>query len=118
MIELSHKRMEVWQSSVNLVKEIYFLTQNFPQSEIYGLTAQLRRAAVSIPANLSEGLSRNSQKEKSRYLDIARSSLVELDTLLEVAVSLQFCDPNSLNEISKLSNSVFAMLTKLLKNYR
>ncbi len=118
MIELSHKKMDVWKFSVELVKEIYLITQEFPKSEIYGLTSQLRRSAISIPSNLSEGLSRNSSKEKARYIDIARSSLVELDTQIEIALSLGYCDNLIIENASKLSNSIFGMLTRLLKKYQ
>jgi four helix bundle protein len=118
MIELSHKKMEVWKFSVELVKEIYLLTRDFPNNEIYGLTSQLRRAAISIPSNLSEGLSRNSSKEKARYIDIARSSLVELDTQIEIAIMLEYCSEKSIEKIGELSNSIFGMLTSLLKKYQ
>lgn len=118
MIDLSHKKLEVWRFSVELVKEVYLLTQSFPQSELYGLTSQIRRAAVSIPSNISEGLSRNSSKEKSRFLEITRSSLVELDTQIEISLQLNFIDKYSIENLLKLSNSTFAMLTKLINNYR
>ena len=118
MINLSHKKMEVWKFSIELVKEIYLLTQSFPKSEIYGLTSQVRRAAISIPSNISEGLARSSTKEKGRFLDIARSSLVELDTQIEISLQLNYLELKSIDNLSKLSNSTFAMLTKLIKKYR
>ena len=96
MIDLSHKKLEVWKFSIELVKEIYLLTQSFPQNEIYGLTSQIRRAAISIPSNISEGLSRNSSKEKSRFLEIARSSIVELDTQIEISLQLNFVNKDSI----------------------
>ena len=118
MINLSHKKLEVWKFSIELVKEIYLLTQSFPKSEIYGLTSQVRRAAVSIPSNISEGLARNSLKEKGKFLDIARSSLVELDTQIEISLQLNYLELKSIDTLSKLSNSTFAMLTKLINNYK
>ncbi len=118
MINLSHKKMEVWKFSMELVKEIYLLTQKFPKNEMYGLTSQIRRAAVSIPSNISEGLSRHSSKEKARFLDISRSSLVELDTQIEISLKLNYLELKTIDTLSKLSNSTFAMLTKLINNYR
>jgi len=110
--------MEVWKFSIELVKEIYLLTQSFPKSEIYGLTSQIRRAAVSIPSNIAEGLSRHSSKEKGRFIDIARSSLVELDTQIEISLQLNNLELKSIDTLSKLSNSTFALLIKLITNYR
>ncbi len=118
MITLSHKKMEVWKFSISLVKEIYLITQEFPDNEKYGLTSQMRRAAISIPSNLSEGLSRTSSKEKARFIDISRSSLVELDTQMEIALLLGYCDKKKIENVSKLSNSVFGMLTSLLNKYQ
>jgi len=118
MIDLSHKKLEVWKFSIELVKEIYLLTQKLPQNELYGLTSQIRRAATSVPSNISEGLSRNSSKEKCRFLEIARSSLVEIDTQIEISLQLNFINKDDIDNLTKLSNSIFAMLTKLINNYK
>ena len=117
MIDLSHKKLDVWKHSIELVKEIYLLSNNFPKEELYGLTSQIRRASVSIPSNISEGLSRYSSNEKKRFLEIARSSLVELDTQIEISIMLKYCSQDDIKKISNFSNSTFAMLTKLIKKY-
>lgn len=115
MLELSHKKLDVWNVSIQLVKEIYLLTQNFPNSEIYSLSVQMRRAAVSIPSNIAEGASRTSRIEKRRYYEIARSSLVELDTQMAIGIELNYIDENNLQSISELINHLFAMLSKLIQ---
>lgn len=117
MIELSHKKLKVWLKSKKLVLEVYKLTANFPKSEVYGITSQLRRASISIISNLSEGASRNSSQEKKRFFKISRSSLVELDTQIEISIELGFLNQIEIENLSKLSNEVFAMLTNLIKRY-
>ncbi|GBD91325.1 hypothetical protein BMS3Abin04_02052 [bacterium BMS3Abin04] len=114
MIELSHKKLEVWKQSIELVKILYLLTNKIPNDELYGITSQMRRAAVSIPSNISEGFARKSKVETKGFLEIARSSLVELDTQIEICLSLEYLSINNLNELKKLSNSIFAMLTALI----
>ena len=117
MIELSHKSLTVWKKSKKLVSIIYKLTQDFPKVEIYGLTSQMRRASISIISNLSEGAARKSSVEKSRFFEIARSSLVELDAQIEIAVELKFLKKSDLTELKNYSNEIFAMLTNLIKKY-
>jgi four helix bundle protein len=78
MLNLSHKNLDVYKLSKDLVKEIYVLTSGFPKDEIYGLTNQLRRASISVPSNIAEGMSRSSNKDINKFLVIALSSLVKL----------------------------------------
>ena len=118
MLDLSHKKLDIWNFSLDLVSKIYSLTSQFPKEEIFGLTSQLRRASVSVSSNIAEGLSRTSKLEKTRFLEIARSSLVEIDTQLEIALKLKLCDKNELIEIEKLLNSLFAMITSLKKKIK
>lgn len=118
MLDLSHKRLDVWKFSLELVVKIYSLTSNFPKEELFGLTSQLRRASVSVSSNIAEGLSRTSKLEKARFLEISRSSLVEIDTQLEIATKLNLCNKNNLVEIEKLLNSLFAMITSLKKKIK
>lgn len=82
--------LDVWKSSVQFVKKIYLLTDAFPNSEKYSLVSQITRCAVSIPSNIAEGCSRNSQKDFSRFLQISLGSAFELETQLEIAKELGF----------------------------
>src|SRR3989344_8848923 len=86
----SHKDLLVWQKSMSFVVEVYETTKNFPKEEIYGLTNQLRRAAVSIPSNIAEGFNRGSQKEKAQFLRIAYGSTSEIETQLLISRNLGF----------------------------
>jgi four helix bundle protein len=76
----SYRDLEVWKAAVELVKEIYQITGKFPSSEVYGLTNQIREAAISIPSNIAEGQGRNSAKEFQQFLSISLGSLAELET--------------------------------------
>lgn len=107
MINLKHKKLDVWKLSVQVTTEIYAL---------YGLTSQLRRAAVSVPSNIAEGASRKSPKERRRFYEIARSSLVEIDTQLEIAKNLNYISTAQLEEIEDKIEHTFAMLSNLIKN--
>lgn len=114
MINLNHKQLNVYKKSVELVSEIYRLTENYPKAEAFGLTSQMRRAAVSIPSNLSEGASRKSEKDRKRFYRISRSSLVELDTQLEISINLNYLNNNNTKKVEKLANEVFAMLSNMI----
>lgn len=85
----SFRDLEVWQIGLDLVETVYRLTAQFPKSELFGLTAQMRRAAVSIPSNIAEGQARSSSKEFLHFLSYALGSLAELETQLELACRLQ-----------------------------
>lgn len=111
MLNLSHKRLTVWKDSITLVKKIYLLTATYPPEEKFGLVSQMRDAVVSIPLNVSEGASRVSGKEKKRFYEIARSSLVELDTQLIVSQVLAFVTDQDLEEVDELINKIFAQIT-------
>jgi four helix bundle protein len=86
----NHRDLKVWNEAVDLVQAIYSLTSSFPSYEQFGLTSQLRRAAVSVPANIAEGCARSGTKELLRFLSIAQGSLSELDTLAELAHRLGY----------------------------
>lgn len=85
-----HKKLKVWQSAIDLVVKVYKQTEQFPRGEEFGLKAQLRRAAISVPSNISEGLTRRTPKDKSRFLNIAQGSLSEIDTQAEISVRLGY----------------------------
>lgn len=99
MLNLNHKRLDVWKVSKNFVIKIYMFTENFPKFEIYGLSNQIRRTAVSIPSNIAEGAARKSASERKRFYEISRSSLVVLDTQLEISLDLTYGSPNEIDEI-------------------
>ena len=83
-----YRELQVWRLGMELAKEVYLLTRGFPKHETYGLSSQMQRAAVSIPANIAEGHAKDSTKDYLRHLSIARGSLAELDTHLILAESL------------------------------
>jgi len=86
----THKDLEIWKEGIKLVTEIYKLTKDFPDEELYGLTSQMRRAAVSYPSNISEGAARNSNNEYIRFLYIALGSLSELETQIIISEKLNY----------------------------
>ena len=87
-----YSKLGVWNDAITFVTNIYKLTENFPKSEIYGLTSQIRRAAVSTPSNIAEGPARKSNKEYSQFLSIALGSIAELDTQLIIAKNLTYLE--------------------------
>ena len=115
MLDLSHKKMFVWKKSMLLIKEVYRITDHFPNEEKYGLVSQVRRASVSVVSNISEGEARKTGKEKRRFYEIARASLVEIDAQIEIALMLGFIKKSDIQQISKLLIECFAMLSKLKK---
>jgi four helix bundle protein len=114
MLNLGHKKLEAWKYAMKLAKEIYSTTEGFPRSEGYGLTPQLRRAAVSVPSNIAEGASRSSSNDRRRFYEIARSSLVELDTQLEISRDLGYVGECHVPVLEVQLNSTFALLSKLI----
>ena len=86
----AHYDLDAWKLSMELVRNIYELTQSFPKQEMFGLTSQMRRAAVSIPSNIAEGAARTGSKEFAQYLNIARGSLSELETQLLISADLGY----------------------------
>jgi len=116
MLDLSHKKLDVYALSLKMVKEIYKLTQGFPQEEKYVLVSQLRRAAISVCSNIAEGAVRKSKREKKRFYEISGSSVVEIDTQLEIALLLNYLSTISINEVEQKLESVFRMLSKMIGN--
>lgn len=111
----SYRDLIVWQKSVKMVTLVYTVLKTFPNDEKFGLTSQLKRSAVSIPSNIAEGYGRNYTKDYCRFLQIARGSLYEMQTQLEIAINLGFIDVNQLEEIKNLSIEVEKMLNTLIK---
>lgn len=111
----THKDLDVWKFSVDLVTLIYELTSRFPKEEIFGLTNQIRRAAVSIPSNIAEGAARNSTKEFIHFLYISLGSQQEIDTQLLIARNLQYISEEQYNTITIKIETVGKLLNGLIK---
>ncbi|MBC8400312.1 MAG: four helix bundle protein [Candidatus Marinimicrobia bacterium] len=109
----SHKDLDVWKNSMSIVTEIYQLTKQFPDEEKFGLSSQLRRAAVSIPSNIAEGAARSSNKEFIHFLYISLGSLSELETQLLIANNLEYCQFD--NDIIENLVGIRKMLLGLIK---
>src|SRR5689334_3146282 len=116
MLQLSHKKLEVYQLSLNLVKKIYEITKKFPKEERYVLVSQLQRAGISVSSNISEGAARISKNEKKRFYEIARSSVVEVDTQIEISIMLNYCQKNELPELEENIEAIFRKLSKMISN--
>ncbi len=112
----THKDLDVWKDSIELVVEIYKITRGFPKEETYGLTSQIRRAAVSVPANISEGAARNYTREFIRFLRIARASLSEVETHLIISLKLNYLNENLFKIIQGKIFKVNAQLSGLIKS--
>ena len=111
----SFRDLTVWQRSMQMAVAVYQLTQGFPREEIYGLTSQMRRAAVSIPSNIAEGHGRLGPNEYRQFLGVARGSNFELQTQLEIARALGKGDSKLLDEVEGLSHEVGKMIFGVLQ---
>ncbi len=109
-----HERLEVWRDAMDLVVAIYALTAEFPESERFGLTSQIRRAAISVPSNIAEGAARRSRGEYIRFLSMARGSLAELDTQVRIVDRLGFAKPGV--DLLESINRTFAKLNALIRS--
>src|SRR5574343_400553 len=96
MLQLDHKNLDVYKLSVNFVVDLYKVINDFPALEKYAISQQLRRAAVSIVSNIAEGSSRKSERERVRFYEIARGSLIEIDAQLEIAFRLKYVNKEDL----------------------
>ncbi|MFD2518520.1 four helix bundle protein [Salinimicrobium flavum] len=112
----SHKDLTVYKTSIDLVIDVYQSSGSFPDVEKFGLTSQIRRAAVSIPSNISEGAARNSKKDFIRFLYIALGSLAEMETQLEIAQRLEFIKRNT--ELEEKKIYIRRMILKLIKSLK
>ncbi|MEO6220870.1 MAG: four helix bundle protein [Ginsengibacter sp.] len=112
----NYKDLDAWKSSMQLVKEIYLLTSNYPKDEIYGLTSQTKRAAVSIPSNIAEGIGRQYKKDTLQFLHISRGSLYELETLINVSLSVGIINKKQFDSIGPLIEKCLQILNGLI-NY-
>ncbi len=104
----------MWQKAISLVTQIYQQTRTLPKDEQYGLTSQIRRSAVSIPANIAEGYGRNSTQDYIRFLRMANGSLFELETLLEICRNLSFIDNQTYSALFEQMQEIERMLHSLI----
>jgi four helix bundle protein len=109
----SHYRLKVWRESIDLLKVVYSISASFPSEQRFSLTSQIQRSALSVPSNIAEGAGRGGNREFIRYLQIARGSLMELDTQLLVAAELELVERSS--PIFEKLHRVYAMINKLIK---
>ena len=114
----AHEELAVWQESIELVKMVYRVSSCFPKEELYGLTSQVRRAAVSVPANIAEGAARGSRREFHQFLIIARGSLSEVETLVHISRELGLMPADDEDELRGVAARVSALLAGLLGSLR
>ena len=113
------RNLLIWQKSMVLVTKIYTVTNNFPKEEVFGLTSQIKRSAISIPSNIAEGLGRESNKEFLRFLNISIGSLFELQTQLEIAKNIIYLDEETFNNLYEDTRELERMIvsfTNKIKN--
>ena len=113
-----HKKLVAWQKSMELVEKLYKITSAFPQEEIYGLTSQIRRAAISVPSNITEGAAGRSPVHFKNYLLVAIGSLNEIATQLEIAFRIGYLDLSRFNETEALVDECLAITFGLRKSIR
>jgi four helix bundle protein len=115
-METNYKNLIVWQKSMELCKQIYLLTRELLKEELYGLTSQMQRSAISVPSNIAEGHTRNGPKEFIQFLYISKGSTAELETQLILANSLYSLDNGKVSQIESLMIEILKMLSSLIKS--
>jgi four helix bundle protein len=113
-LTLEHKKFDVYKVSSQLLLECYRMSIKLPVTEKYNLIDQIRRASVSVRLNLAEGSSRKSSLERKRFYEIARGSLIEIDTAFEICVDLNYLNRDDLTNMGNLLNRAFSMITKMI----
>lgn len=111
---VSYRDLLIWQKSMDLIVNIYKVSAKFPKEEIYGLTAQIRRASISVPSNIAEGYGRRSTGDYKRFLNMALGSLFEFQTQLEVSKRLNYLGENEFEPLNELSNEIERMTNSLI----
>ena len=114
----THKDLEVWKSSIFLAGDIYRTTEKYPKSETFGIVSQMRRAAVSIGANIAEGAARQSRKEYMYFLSILQGSASELDTLIEISKEVDITNIMNLEKLQEDISKISKMLSGLLRSLK
>jgi len=114
----SYRDLKVWQLGMDLVHRVYDVTREFPKTEIFGLTSQIRRAAVSVPSNVAEGHARGGTREFLHFLTISLGSLAELETQLVIAHRLEYVDNEAADHVLHMCDQVGRMLRALQKSLK
>ena len=109
----SHRDLIVWQKSMDLAEDVYRLTSGFPREELYRMTSQLTRAAISVPANIAEGHARGTRRDYANFLAIAKGSLMETETFLMLAERLGYGKQNPIDRTLSLVTEVSKMITAI-----
>ncbi len=112
----THKDLDVWKLSIEFVTELYSITASYPKDELYGIVSQIRRSAISVPSNISEGFGRNTTGELNQFLGISKGSLAELETLIEISFNLKYIDGETKERILVTISQLFRMITGLKKS--
>lgn len=115
-LHLSHTRLDTYHLARKLVKECYRLSKLLPGSERFGLVQQIRRAATSVSLNIAEGSARRTKKEKSRFYEMSRSSLVEIDAILDICFDLEYCTKEQMDPVGEFLSRCFKTLTGLIQS--
>ncbi len=113
-----HRRLKVWQRSMDLVVEVYRKLKTLPPQERFNLAEQMRRSVISVPSNIAEGAARTSPKEKLQFWSVARGSLSELDTELEISLRLGYLDKSGYDGLADILDEVDRMLSGLMRSKR
>ena len=116
MKEAGYKKLLIWQKADEMAYQIYLETKGFPKEEIYGITSQLRRAALSVPTNIVEGYSRESQKEFKYFLNISLASLAETEYLIDFSKRLNYFSDDSHHRLQNLRQEVGKLLWKFYQS--
>jgi four helix bundle protein len=117
IVMTNYKNLLAWQKAMLLVKEIYIVTKLYPKEELFALTSQTKRAAVSIPSNIAEGCGRKTKKDTSHFLYISRGSLYELETHLNIAVMIEILSEASFQKITLILDECLKILNGLTRRY-
>ena len=112
----SYKKLEVWKKSMQLVKQVYLLTKKYPKEELFALTSQTKRAAVSIPSNIAEGMGRNYKKDTIQFVHIARGSLYELETLINIAVMVDIISESDFTAFPPIIDELIRIINGLINS--
>lgn len=118
MKEATYKRLLVWQKADELAYQVYLETKNFPKEEVYGMTSQLRRAALSIPTNLVEGCGRHGRKELKYFVNISLGSQAEVEYLLSFALKLGYLKDENYQKLESLRQEVGSLLWRFYQSFK